>query len=406
VPLVLLSFATACGAYLATVVSSVQEAMRADLGYDDNAMAMLQGIALAWPIVVAMAPLGNAIDRLSRKTLLIAFLLLGFASILITASLSNFWLLFLSRSLAGLSLIAIANIAFSLLADLYPPHQRGRAKALLIFGQFGGMAACFALGGRLVDIFAGQPDPWRPVLAVMSVPVLMVAGLSALLREPPRTKYADPKRSMIAAMALLLRNLRPVLPLMSGYVMINFAVNSAMIWTVPSFLRQFATSASEVGALVALATLGGGLAAPALGGLLADHAYKRGGKTRTARILCIVSMLAVPAAAYSLVPTLAGAAAVLALYLLLAGAALAASAALFTIVIPEDGRGVFLMALACLSAIIVQGLGPLAVSALATALGGGDRIGLALAGICACGCAVAAAGFALAARSSRRASEG
>src|SRR5262245_38698972 len=66
----LLTLAALAGSYARITLGPLQETMRLALGLSDNHMAVLQGPALALPMVIAAIPLGLLIDRYSRVRLL------------------------------------------------------------------------------------------------------------------------------------------------------------------------------------------------------------------------------------------------------------------------------------------------------------------------------------------------
>ena len=124
--LLLLMLAAAAALYARTALSPLQEAMRTAFALSDNQMAMLQGPALALPLVLLAMPLGLLIDRHSRVRLLVIFSALSLLGSLCTALAPNFALLFAARCLIGLTVTATSTAAFSLVADLCAPARRGR----------------------------------------------------------------------------------------------------------------------------------------------------------------------------------------------------------------------------------------------------------------------------------------
>ena len=159
--LLLLTLAAAAGIYSRAVFSPLQESMRIALSLSDNQVSLLQGPALAIPLVLATIPLGLAIDRYLRVRLLLILILLDLLGSVVTALASDFVLLFAARCLVGTTTLALNPVALSLLTDICPPAQRGRATMMIAVGTavliwaapmlsraslLG--AATFAFGGR------------------------------------------------------------------------------------------------------------------------------------------------------------------------------------------------------------------------------------------------------------------
>ena len=138
-------------------------------------------------MLFAGIPLGFAIDRYSRVRLALAFSACGVAGSVLTALASSFVLLFIARCVVGLAVAAVAIAAYSLLADHYAPAHRGRAKAVLVIGQYGGASAAFALGGALLAMFGSEPAGWRWAMLWLSVPLGLVTLSMLAMREPARS---------------------------------------------------------------------------------------------------------------------------------------------------------------------------------------------------------------------------
>src|SRR5438552_1268855 len=115
--MLLLTVAVLAATYARTALGPLQETMRIALSLSDNQIALLQGPAMALPVVIAAIPLGLVIDRHSRVRFLLILAVLDVVGGLCTALASNFQLLVAARCLIGLTLIATLTAAYSLLSD-------------------------------------------------------------------------------------------------------------------------------------------------------------------------------------------------------------------------------------------------------------------------------------------------
>src|ERR1700679_3573697 len=97
--MLLLTLAASAGTFARTAIGPLQETMRSALALSDNQLALLQGPALAVPLVIAAVPLGLIIDRYSRVRLLLIFTGLNMIGNILTAIAPNFASLFAARSL-------------------------------------------------------------------------------------------------------------------------------------------------------------------------------------------------------------------------------------------------------------------------------------------------------------------
>jgi predicted MFS family arabinose efflux permease len=272
VQLLLLTAAMAAIGYIRTAISPLQEAMRVALSLSDNQMALLQGAVIAIPVTLAAIPLGLLIDRYSRVRLLMVLVWLSLLGNLLTAFASDFTLLVLARGLAGVTGLGIIPVVFSLLADLYPPEQRGRVTTVVFIGQVGGNSAAFALGGLLLAMAGTQPDDgWRWAMLWLNAPLVPIAFLVLALREPPRKGVAIANPS-VRQVWHELRHYRVLVGVLAiGIVLVEMAVGAMFIWGAPMLSRNFGLPPDSVGGIMAMGMLVSGVLGPIVGGTLADY---------------------------------------------------------------------------------------------------------------------------------------
>ena len=391
VQLLLLAAAVWAITYARVSLGPLQEALRVDLGLTDNEIALVQGPALALPMALASIPLGLIVDRYSRVRLFLFSVALSVVATVLTAIAPNLSVLVVARGLLGFGVAAVLVGAYSLVADLYPPAQRGRATTIVALGEIGGAPAAFALGGALLVMagplasldFGSRTGGWRWALLWMSGPLAIVALLMAGLREPPRTDIVVQHPRLRDIAEELWRYRTVVAPLLFARVMVWIADGAVFVWAAPTFARRFALAQDRIGAIIGGALLISGILGPIIGGPLADLCQRTGGPQRTATILAVVALLSVPAGLFAVVPnpTLAGL--MLTAFLTLGFAFGTAAMTLGTVVIPGEVRGLFLAASVTVAALFSTGVAPVAISLLSRTLGGTTMIGHALAWVCA-----------------------
>lgn len=280
----LLCLAATTAMFARTAISPLQETIRIALSLSDNQMALLQGPALALPMAITAIPMGLVIDRYSRVRLLFFFALLEVGGSLLTAIASGFAMLFLARCLVGLSVSVISTTAFSLLADLYAPDQRGRASMAVVIGQYIGMSAAFALGGALLEWVKSGPDDWRWATLWLTGPLILVAGVILAMREPQRVSVTIENPTVRESFAELWRYRALIGPLLAGLVLAEMAVLAVLTWAAPAFSRGYALPPERVGTIMAVVVLTSGLLGPTIGGVLADTCQRADGPRRTALV--------------------------------------------------------------------------------------------------------------------------
>jgi len=129
--------------------------------------------------------------------------------------------------------------------------------------------------------------------------------------------------------------------------------------------------------------------------MLADLCQRSGGPRRTVSVLGGIALVSAPAGLFAFLPGVTGASILLVSVMTIMLVVVVMGMALFTIVIPNELRGLCMSAL--VAACILSGLAvaPLAVSLLSSAMGGLIMIGKALSIVCVAASLLAAMTFAL-----------
>jgi MFS family permease len=161
-------------------------------------------------------------------------------------------------------------IAPSLVADLFPEHQRGRMLAVLNAALPAGSAAGYILGGYL-----GPAHGWRAPFLVAALPGFVLTLLILLIPEPKRGSadnlFATPERATVVGLA---RN--PAYWTASlGQAMYIFALGGLAVW-MPTFLsRVRSVSLSEANQIFGGIVCVDGVVATLVGGWLGDWMLRR-----------------------------------------------------------------------------------------------------------------------------------
>src|SRR5690606_26414627 len=122
-------------------------------------------------------------------------------------------------------------------------------------------------------------------------------------------------------------------------VVIEIGIGAALVWTVPTLARGFALAPDEIGAIMSLALLVGGLAGPVLGGILADAGQAKGGPRLTMALLSVAAGLSVVAGLFPLAPTPWMLGTGLVVFVTLIMVVIVIATTLFTLAIPNELRG-------------------------------------------------------------------
>jgi MFS family permease len=381
--LLFLTSAAMGGMFARAAIGPVQEMLQRSLALTDNQVALLQGPALAVPLLLFSFPLGYLIDRYSRRAVLVVSSLCNACATLAGACVHTFSFLVLTRFLVGLCAPATAISAYSLLGDIYKPAVRGRATMFVVLGQIAGTASAFAVGGELLTILPMDYATWRAVMLMMGALLLLPTALALAVREPPRTGQMHQMPSWSATLTDIWALRNTLITLVVGMAMVSIADGAALVWTAPALSRQFGLPASSAGEITGLCLLIGGASGPLLGGPLADMSQGSGGARRTVLLLGMAGLLSVPAGLYASASTVTVSIPLLVLFLMLGSAMSVVVITLSIIVIPNPLRGTTVAIQSGAGAVFGLGLAPLLVSRLSGPLGGPAHIGEALSAICA-----------------------
>ncbi len=394
------------------LLNPLQELVKADLAISDNQVALLQGMALAFPLIFLSFPLGRLVDKFNRSKLLFVFAMCCAAGSALTAFASSFEWMFAARMLVGLSFAGVFIAALSLVSDISSPASRGRFVMLLYLGQVFGAATCFALAGFLVNwlptalpawLGLASMAPWRIVQVVFAAAIFAGALLLLFLREPTRKELGNAANANLGVALRQLWGYRKVLlPLLVGLATINMADAAAGIWAVPVLTRTFHQTPADFGLWMGLIALFAGIGGALAGGFLSDFGQKLAGRGGILIGAILGAALSIPGAFYPVMPTVLSFALLLSLFLVAGSCNGTAATAAAAVLIPNELRGITVSIFGTISMLVSYGVAPLLVSLTADGMGLGTNIGWPLAGI---GCATSVIGtvaFVIAMRDARR----
>lgn len=278
----------AFGVTAASLAPLVSPVMR-DLELSGTRMGLVLGV---WQLVYVFTamPLGSAVDRLGVRRSVALALVVIIASLALRAAATSFGTLFAAVALFGVGGPVVSIGVPKIVAEWFPPQERGRAAGLYSTGPtIGGVVVLATAAGVLLRV-AGS---WRLVLLIFTV-----AGVAALLswllayRDPPAaaspaatpaTGRATPAAPRGHWLALLRdRNMRLLLVLAVGSFLVNHGLNA---WQ-PTLLEEAGFDLAAAGRWTAAGTLCGLLTALTVPGMT------RAGARRRALVLLLLAAAA------------------------------------------------------------------------------------------------------------------
>ncbi|QTH20082.1 MFS transporter [Rhizorhabdus wittichii] len=372
------------------LMSLLMEPLKADLGVSDAQLGLLQGTGFVILYTVVAVPLGRMADRMNRRNLIIAGMVLWSLATAACGLAGSFGSLFLARVGVGFGEAALVPAAMSLLAAYFPRRQLGRAVSLFTTGASLGKSAALIGGGAVLAAVTatggmtlagiGHLLPWQATFVIMAAPGFVLALLMLSVREPARTGTAAGAAPDFAATFSYLRQHRAAYATHTvAATIVVLLVQTIAAWMPSFYVRFFAMTPPQAGLVVGGIVL---LAAPLghiSGGMLTDLFQSRQARSPAAPVIVVGLLGAIPCvllfATSRDLATSVVAAGLLNFFLTLASPATLAGVQMLT---PDRLRGVVTSMFLATVTLIGIGCGPAMIGLLTDTLGGPDRLGQSL----------------------------
>jgi MFS family permease len=360
------------------ILSLLVKPIRADLDISDTEFSYLAGLSFALLYSIAGIPFGYAVDRWSRKNLIVAGVTVWSIMTVVCGLAGTYWRLFAARVGVGVGEATLSPAAYSLVSDIFPPQRLSRALSVFALGIPIGSGLALIIGGPLVQWLTelgpqdlplfGTVKPWQAVFIAVGLPGLLLALLTALIvREPARRgavagQKEEPPR-LSATFAHLGKN-------RGSYGAVFFGVSSmALIWYggaawYPSYLqRVHGFTVAKAGMFLGLSSVIFGILGTVFAGFLADRFLARGKTDGHLRVAMIFSAgVAVCSGLAPLVPSPTLSLALVSLNAFFAFTSVGVNAAVLQLITPNRMRGQVSALYLFTTNAIGQGLGSTAVA--------------------------------------------
>ncbi|MDE1150833.1 MAG: MFS transporter [Azospirillaceae bacterium] len=359
------------------ILNIVVDPVRHDLGLADVQISLLQGLAFGLFYATVGIPLGLVADSVSRRLLVAVGVLVWSLATMGGGLADSFGEFFLSRLLVGLGEAALGPAAVSLIADLFPPHRRGKPLSLFLTGQAvaNGLAISLtsfiikaAADGRLQGIpFLESAAPWRVAFFGCGAIGLLVSALMLTTKEPPRGNgkggFAQ-TTPLSEKLAYLRRNAGIFVPFYAGFAVCFLAVYASAAWAPAMLTRGFHVGPVEIGTWLGPFSMAFSLLGPVTGGILIDYFARRSYPMAKFGILLVAPLLAMPSALAVFTTN-----SILAMFLVASSSAIYAVVGATTFatlqnIVPPSMRGSAIALCGLANTIIGATLGPLMVATL------------------------------------------
>lgn len=256
------------------IVGVLAVPIKKDLALTDTQVGLMIGLAFALFYTGLGIPIAWLADRRSRVKIIAISLALWSLFTALCGATRSFGQLFLARMGVGIGEAGGVAPSYSLIADYFPPEQRGRALAIFAFGIPIGSALGLYLGGWIAEVVN-----WRVAFAVVGAGGLLVVPLIAFGIAEPIRGGRDPGAEA-AAPPPFLRTLATLAAKPSFWLLSFGAACSSIMgyglfaWLPSLFVRSFHMSLIQASTFYGTIVLVGGLAGIWLGGWLSDRLGK------------------------------------------------------------------------------------------------------------------------------------
>ncbi len=243
------------------IMGILVQPIKQEFGVSDTAMGVLTGLAFALFYGVLAIPFGRYADRANRRNF-VAYCCAAWSVMTALCGMSTgFWSLALARMGVAVGEAGGGAPSISMIADHYPPQQRGRAMSVYMLGPQLGIVLGFGLGGWIA-----QHHGWRAAFLSMSVPGLLAAFLLRFTAVEPRRGTWETAAGAASApptepLGVVLRDLwasRAFVRITLAVLLMVFAGTGIGIWTPAFLVRSHGMTLQGAGAVMGIL---GGLAA-------------------------------------------------------------------------------------------------------------------------------------------------
>jgi MFS family permease len=253
--------------------NAVGTSIKTDFAIDDFWYSVL---AVSFMIVYTIVSpfMGWLGDRYDRRALLAGGVGLWSFATVGTAFSTDFHHIFFWRALLGVGEASYGVIAPSLLADLFPVKERGRAMGVYYLALPLGGALGFGLGSWI-----GQEFGWRAAFWVVGLPGLVAAALGTVISDPGRGASEGHAAVGTAGRPKMGDYLKLFLiPTFvfntAGMAAVTFATGAYAVHGSNFYQEVRGMSMSQAGIRIGGLTAIAGLIGIALGTFMADFLYK------------------------------------------------------------------------------------------------------------------------------------
>ncbi|WP_165793474.1 spinster family MFS transporter [Hyphococcus luteus] len=285
------------------IITLLVEPIKQDLNLNDTQIGLLQGLSFALLYSFLGIPIGVLADRISRTRIITVGIVLWSLFTAACGLTRSFATLFAARVGVGVGEAALTPSVHSMLADIFPANELGKAISVYTLSMYLGSGVALIAGGAVVEFLTsygqihlpviGLLQPWQSTFFLVGAPGFLVALLMKTVREPRRqishsSEAAGP--SFGATIAYLRKHFRLFGSLILGSSLQTMVAYGVIAWAPTVFIRLHGMNAANVGLIYGCLIAAAGAAGMLTGGWLSSW-LQRSGKTAVTVRLAIAGLL-------------------------------------------------------------------------------------------------------------------
>lgn len=260
------------------VMGILVEPIKRDLGVSDTMMGFLSGTVFGLFYATLAIPVAMLADRSNRRNVIAASLFIWSLCTVFCGMAANTLQLALARIFVGVGEAGSSPPAQSVIADLFPPAERGRAVGLFASGGSLGMVLAFTLSGLIAGHWG-----WRWAFILLGAPgILLALTLLLTTKEPVRgqcdvggQKKADAVAPPFAEVLRFVLGNRGLVHLFAAVILATTSASVIGLWVPAYLIRSFQISEAQLGPALGLVIGVAGLVGTIVVGWLSDRIARK-----------------------------------------------------------------------------------------------------------------------------------
>jgi MFS family permease len=286
-PLAVLVAVNMLNFYDRQVAGAVIEPVRKEFHLSDTQLGSLNTISLVLYGLVGL-PLGILADRISRKKLLAAGIVVWTAFTACARWVNSYSFLLITRLGVGVGEATAAPTATSWIGDLFPAERRSKPLALFMLGVPVGGALSFFFTGPIALRYG-----WRAAMIVAAAPALLLVPLLLMLQEPARGAAETHAPPMNAGSIWAVLRIPTFWWITLSGALVNFILYSVALFFPALFARIHHMNVARAGITMGIVYAIGGILGGSCAGIWGDRIAHRNRSGRM-KIAAVAALLAVP----------------------------------------------------------------------------------------------------------------